>query len=95
MFVFPSQVINNAYIYHHIYRGQLAQYGVLFFSDNDFVIMCMCWSSSTFYKNPSDTTLAHWGWVTHTYLGNLSIIGSDNGLSPVQRQAIIWMLEYC
>ena len=28
--------------------------------------------------------------VTHICVGNLTIIGSDNGLSPDQRQAIIW-----
>ena len=28
--------------------------------------------------------------MTHKYVGNLTIIGSDNGLSPVRRQAIIW-----
>ena len=32
----------------------------------------------------------HWGRVTHTCVGNLTIIGSDNGLSPDRRQAIIW-----
>ena len=32
----------------------------------------------------------HWGRVTHIWVGNLVIIGSDNGLSPVRRQAIIW-----
>ena len=34
--------------------------------------------------------LTHWGWVTHICVGNLTIIGSDNGLSPGRRQAIIW-----
>ena len=34
--------------------------------------------------------LTHWGRVTHIYVGNLAIIGSDNGLSPGRRQAIIW-----
>ena len=28
--------------------------------------------------------------MTHTWVGNLTIIGSDNGLSPGRRQAIIW-----
>ena len=28
--------------------------------------------------------------MTHIYLGNLTIIGSGNGLLPGQRQAIIW-----
>ena len=34
--------------------------------------------------------LTHWGRVTHICNGNLTIIGSDNGLSPDRRQAIIW-----
>ena len=32
----------------------------------------------------------HWGRVTHICVSELTIIGSDNGLSPGQRQAIIW-----
>ena len=35
-------------------------------------------------------SLTHWGRVTHKCVGNLTIIGSDNGLSPGRRQAIIW-----
>ena len=34
------------------------------------------------------TALTHWGRVTHICIGNLTIIGSDNGLSPGRRQAI-------
>ena len=34
--------------------------------------------------------LTHWGRVTHICVSNLTIIGSDNGLSPDRRQAIIW-----
>ena len=34
--------------------------------------------------------LTHWGWVTHICVSNLTIIVSDNGLSPGRRQAIIW-----
>ena len=34
--------------------------------------------------------LTHWGRVTHICVGKLTIIGSDNGLSPQRRQAIIW-----
>ena len=34
--------------------------------------------------------LTHWGRVTHICVGNLTIIGSYNGLSPGWRQAIIW-----
>ena len=32
----------------------------------------------------------HWGRVTHIYVSTLIIIGSDSGLSPGRRQAIIW-----
>ena len=36
------------------------------------------------------TTLTHWGRVTHICVDNLTVIGSDNGLSPGRRQTIIW-----
>ena len=38
----------------------------------------------------SMVTLTHWGRVTHICVSKLTIIGSDNGLSPDRRQAIIW-----
>ena len=50
-----------------------------------------CWK--TLYEMDPGTLswwLTHWGRVTHIYVGKLNIIGSDNGLSPGQRQAIIW-----
>ena len=34
--------------------------------------------------------LTHWGRVTHICVSKLTIIGSDNDLSPGRRQAIIW-----
>ena len=34
-------------------------------------------------------SLTHWGRVTHICVSKLTIIGSDNGLSPGRRQAII------
>ena len=34
--------------------------------------------------------VTHWRWVTHICVRKLTIIGSDNGLSPGRRQAIIW-----
>ena len=36
--------------------------------------------------------LTHWGWATYICVGKLTIIGSDNGLSPGRRQAIIWTI---
>ena len=44
--------------------------------------------------NPSTAetviTLTHWGRVTHIWINKLTIIGSNNGLSPGWRQTIIW-----
>ena len=34
--------------------------------------------------------LIHWGRVMHICVSRLNIIGSDNGLSPGRRQAVIW-----
>ena len=35
-------------------------------------------------------SLTHWGRVTHICVSKLTTMGSDNGLSPGRRQAIIW-----
>ena len=40
-------------------------------------------------RRPS-TSLTHWSRVTHICVDNLPNIGSDNGLAPGRRQAIIW-----
>ena len=34
--------------------------------------------------------VTHWGRVTHICVSKLTIIASDNGLSPGRRQAIFW-----
>ena len=47
---------------------------------HEFIIRCM--------HTISSKPLTHWAWVTH--MCNLTIIGSDNGLSPGRRQVIIW-----
>ena len=54
----------------------------------DFTLLQTHWSLVSFalgYRG-----LTHWGRVTHICVGKLTIFGSDNGLSPGQRQAIIW-----
>ena len=50
-----------------------------------------CWSRSVSpngINRPNELT--HWGRVTHICVGKPTTIGSDNGLSPGWRQAIIW-----
>ena len=46
--------------------------------------------SSRWLSNGQCGQLTHWGRVTHICARKLTIIGSDNGLSPGRRQAIIW-----
>ena len=43
-----------------------------------------------FHLKSSTATSTHWGWVMHICIVNLTMVGSDNGLSPGRRQAIIW-----
>ena len=49
------------------------------------VSIAKCWPYGFSLK-----LLTHWGRVMHIYGSKLAIIGSDNGLSPGKRQAIIW-----
>ena len=51
---------------------------------------CCALLDITFLIHSSVIYLTHWGRVTHICVGKLIIIGSDNGLSPGRRQAIIW-----
>ena len=42
------------------------------------------------YYRINHKPLTHWGRVTYIWVGKLTIIGSDNGLSPERREAVIW-----
>ena len=48
---------------------------------------CYIWSKAIEMRY---AWLTHWGQVTHLCVSKLTIIGSDIGLSPDRRQAIIW-----
>ena len=59
------------------------------------MVALICWqvNTSDFHKHQDyifSWLLTHWGRTTHICVGKLTIIGSDNGLSPGRRQAIIW-----
>ena len=49
------------------------------------ILACKLLGRSRIFSN-----LTHWGRVTHICVSQLTIIVSDNGLSPDRRQAIIW-----
>ena len=42
------------------------------------------------WKTKQSVEVFYWGRVTHICVGKMIIIGSDNGLLPDRRQAIIW-----
>ena len=52
--------------------------------------LIVCSSRGQFRGSLDKDKLTHWGRVTHICVSKLTIIGSDNGLSPGRRQAIIW-----
>ena len=58
------------------------------------LLMPWYWSTrpsvSKIEKKKCPSCLTHWGRVTHICVSNVTIIGSDNGLSPGGRQAITW-----
>ena len=49
-----------------------------------------CWPLGDLKSVIFKFLLTHWGRVTHICVVKLTIIGSDNGLSPRRRQVIIW-----
>ena len=51
-----------------------------------FCLGCYCGG----YSQNGRSNLSSWGRETHICVGKLTIIASDNGLSPGRRQAIIW-----
>ena len=62
-----------------IYWQNLSLYTKIYgFPDSNNTHMSIAWS------------LSHWGRVMHICVSKRTIVGSDNGLSPEQRQAIIW-----
>ena len=55
------------------------------------IYQCLWQMSLAFYfHNTFILPLTHWDRATHICVSNLTIIASDNGLSPGRRQAIIW-----
>ena len=65
--------------------------GIHFRAISDFHCKCPNWYSLyTDIMSLKIWLLTHWGRVTHICISKLTIIGSDNGLSPGRCQAIIW-----
>ena len=50
----------------------------------------ICWKTADLKFIKIAKSLTHLGRVTHIYVGNLTVIGSDNGFLPGGPQAIFW-----
>ena len=50
----------------------------------------VCPADDLGFRKKIQLIFTHWGRVTHICVSELTIIGSDNGLSPGRRKAIIW-----
>ena len=75
----PNPLCGEWYYYTSIHDGSFGMRRV--------ILLCLIrLHFITFLNNP----LTHWGRVTHICVNELTTIGSDNGLSPDRRLAIIW-----
>ena len=54
------------------------------------IIILIRYLDNLLYSCITNILLTHCGWGMHICVGNLTIIGSDNGLVSGRRQAIIW-----
>ena len=87
----PSHYLNQCWLIiseiQDIHIGELSQE----MPQPSITKMCLKITCLRIHSNfPGANELIHWGPVTHICVSKLSITGSDNGLSPDRRQAIIW-----
>ena len=79
--------------FDEIQNIKISRYYLLFYHDKypRMIKMSLYFIGDLAYLGlTASRALTHWGRVTHLCVDNLTIIGSDNGLSPGRRQAIMW-----
>ena len=74
----PGRQVDLCKIFFFILDKQIKKYGILGFGKVKIL------------RKGEPCDLTHWGRVTHICVSKLTIIVSDNGLSPGRRQATIW-----
>ena len=52
------------------------------------------WNNCKILRIHGNSFWTYWGRATHVCVSKLTTIGSDNGLSPGWRQAIIWIIAW-
>ena len=61
----------------------------MFYTRDFMVWLIVCYCHRVIYEGVFIAPLTHWGRVAHICFRKLTSIGSDNGLSPDLRQAIV------
>ena len=89
MLIYPPGMSMNWIQTYAFYRTLLNQETGLWLLqiENKQTLFYVPWTVKDRTHGPA---LTHWGRVTHICVSKLTTIGSDNGLSPGRRQAIIW-----
>ena len=78
-------------LFRYYYQTNISTKSEFWVKISKFRILCEMRETSVISKQFwSHHSLTHWGRVTHICIVKLTIIGSDNGLSPGRCQAIIW-----
>ena len=73
---FYDKFINSWHLYWHICVSKFVAFEYIFVQ--------------RLFIKATGHSLTHWGRATHICVSEIIIIGSDNGLLPGRRQAIIW-----
>ena len=92
MNIFQTNFIKSSYEVHMNFTKLMWSYCEIQtnFVRNLYEYVSYIWNEFIIISYEFHTNLTHWGRVTHICVDNLTTIGSDNGLSPGRRQAIIW-----
>ena len=84
--------IMEIWYFHFVYRTNLFKLTPCFPAAFIFFYVDKCWRHRSILKHNYTSVIP----VTHLWVSKLTIIGSDNGLSPGRRQLLSEpMLEYC
>ena len=63
---------------------------MIIIDENEYVYFTVYEQQNLTYATQTYEPLTHLGRVAHICVGNVTIIGSENGVSPGRRQAIVW-----
>ena len=94
IFIVPA-ISNNRSVYKQTHVNAISTHRYKFYNQNFMSSIMQFYrirlkQVRSISQPDSAVYLTHWGRVMHICVSKLTIIGSDNGLSPGRRQTIIW-----